>query len=63
VQDRRSLRKTDLIHAPQLRRRPTRYANTLPTVLLRTYGPTLLHATVISHLPRTPSFASGRQSD
>jgi hypothetical protein len=39
-----SLRKTDLIQATQLRRRPSSYANTLPTVLLRTYSPALRNA-------------------
>src|SRR5678816_1670605 len=39
VRNRMSLRETDLIHTPQLRRRPTRCANTLPTVSLRTYSP------------------------
>lgn len=38
---RMSLRKTGLIQAPQLRRRPTSYANTQPTVLLRTYASAL----------------------
>jgi hypothetical protein len=44
VRDRMSLRKTDLIQATQLRRRPSSYANTLPTVLLRTYSPALRNA-------------------
>ena len=39
MRDRRSLRKTDLIHAPQRSPPTNKDANTLPTVLLRTYGP------------------------
>src|SRR5262245_26652233 len=39
-----------LIHIPQLRRRPTRYAKDRTTALLRTYGP----AVEPSHQRRSP---------